>query len=123
MISTASVILVAGCSGNPAGAPEEIDDRAIEQATHGSYVAAISSNDVDTLMSNLTDDIVYQAPGAWRAGSLLARRRSRLGSRAILADTGLNGKKRRSDSPQAPTVPLSATPANRPIDLRQKVVR
>lgn len=35
-----------------------------EQAAHGGYVAAINSNDVETLMSDLTDDIVYQAPGA-----------------------------------------------------------
>ena len=30
----------------------------------GGYVAAINSNNVDTLMDMLTDDIVYQAPGA-----------------------------------------------------------
>ena len=37
---------------------------AAEQAAHGGYVAAINSNNVDTLMADLTDDIVYQAPGA-----------------------------------------------------------
>lgn len=35
----------------------------IEVAAHGAYVAAINSNDTDTLMSDMTDDIVYQAPG------------------------------------------------------------
>jgi ketosteroid isomerase-like protein len=32
-------------------------------AAHGDYVAAINSNDTETLMADLTDDIVYQAPG------------------------------------------------------------
>ena len=58
------VILVAGCSGRPVGAPEKVDIRATERAAHDGYVAAINSNDVDTLMADLTDDIVYQAPGA-----------------------------------------------------------
>lgn len=35
----------------------------VEQAAHGAYLAAINSNDVDKLMAELTDDIVYQAPG------------------------------------------------------------
>ena len=39
------------------------DDASIEQAAHGAYVAAINSNDVDTLLADLTDDIVYQSPG------------------------------------------------------------
>jgi ketosteroid isomerase-like protein len=60
----ASVILVAGCSGNPTGRPEKSGIRTIESAAHGGYVAAINSNDVDTLMADLTDDVVYQAPGA-----------------------------------------------------------
>lgn len=34
-----------------------------EAAAHGAYVAAINSNDTETLMADLTDDIVYQAPG------------------------------------------------------------
>jgi ketosteroid isomerase-like protein len=59
-----SVILLAGCSGNPASSPEKTSVRAIESAAHGGYVTAINSNDVNTLMSDLTDDIVYQAPGA-----------------------------------------------------------
>lgn len=35
----------------------------VEQAAHGDYVRAINSNDLSTLMADLTDDIVYQAPG------------------------------------------------------------
>ena len=56
-------LLVAGCSGSapPAG---PVDVAAIEQAAHGGYVAAINSNNVDTLMKSLTEDVVYQAPGA-----------------------------------------------------------
>lgn len=64
MLAMASAILVAGCSGKPADAPNDVDIRAIENAAHGGYIVAINSNDVDTLMSDLTDDIVYQAPGA-----------------------------------------------------------
>ena len=57
------LLLVAGCSGSapPAAA---VDVAAIEKAAHGGYVAAINSNNIDTLMENLTDDVVYQAPGA-----------------------------------------------------------
>lgn len=55
--------IVSACSGSPpAAAP--VDVAAIEKAAHGGYVAAINSNNVDTLMDMLTDDIVYQAPGA-----------------------------------------------------------
>jgi ketosteroid isomerase-like protein len=39
------------------------DHKSIEDAAHGAYVAAINSNDVDTLLADLTDDIVYQSPG------------------------------------------------------------
>jgi|SRR5579863_507485 len=35
---------------------------AIEAAAHRAYVAAINSNDTETLLADLTDDIVYQAP-------------------------------------------------------------
>ena len=52
-----------GCAGNraPDATP---DDRVIEASAHGAYVAAINSNDVDTLTADLTDDVVYQAPGS-----------------------------------------------------------
>ena len=36
--------------------------KSIETAAHEGYVTAINSNDVETLMADLTDDIVYQAP-------------------------------------------------------------
>ena len=39
------------------------DNKSIEQAAHGAYVTAINSNDVDSLLADLTDDIVYQSPG------------------------------------------------------------
>ena len=63
-LATATLAVLASCSAKPAGAPGAVDVQAIEKAAHGGYVAAINSNDVDTLMSDLTDDIVYQAPGA-----------------------------------------------------------
>ncbi len=57
------LLLMAGCSGSATPA-KPVDVAAIEEAAHGSYVAAINSNNVDTLMENLTDAVVYQAPGA-----------------------------------------------------------
>lgn len=39
------------------------DGKAIEDAAHGAYITAINSNNVDTLLADLTDDIVYQSPG------------------------------------------------------------
>jgi ketosteroid isomerase-like protein len=64
LLAVVSVILVNGCSRKPPGGSQQFDTRAIEQAAHNGYVAAINSNDIDTLMADLTDDIVYQAPGA-----------------------------------------------------------
>lgn len=59
---SALLILGACAASSPSGAPADI--KAIEKAAHDGYVAAINSNDVDTLMAVMTDDIVYQAPGA-----------------------------------------------------------
>lgn len=81
----ALLISTAGCSRTPAPVPPAASTEAIGQAAHGGYVAAINSNDVETLMGSLTDDIVYQAPGApevvgkaavrkWVAGYLAAYR-------------------------------------------------
>lgn len=39
MLAMTSLIVVAGCSGKPAGAPQAVDIRAIEKAAHGSYVS------------------------------------------------------------------------------------
>ena len=50
--------MLAGCTAK-APAP---DAKAIGEAAHGAYVAAINSNDVATLMADLTDDAVYQSP-------------------------------------------------------------
>jgi ketosteroid isomerase-like protein len=59
----ALLLLVAGCSGGETpSAPADI--KAIEAAAHGGYVMAINSNNVDTLMEGLTDDVVFQAQGA-----------------------------------------------------------
>jgi ketosteroid isomerase-like protein len=61
-IRAALSIAVAGCSS--ATAPAVPDVAAIEAQAHDGYVAAINSNDLDTLMAVLTDDVVYQASGA-----------------------------------------------------------
>jgi ketosteroid isomerase-like protein len=62
-ILAALLISLAGCSSGTATGTNAADVKAIETAVHGGYVAAINSNDVETLMASLTDDIVYQAPG------------------------------------------------------------
>jgi ketosteroid isomerase-like protein len=48
----------AGC----APSPPRLDRAAIEAATHGAYVEAINSNEVERIMSDLTADVVYQSP-------------------------------------------------------------
>ena len=47
-----------------APAPAPAPDRAIEHAAHGAYLAAINSNDLDRFMARLTEDVVFQMPGA-----------------------------------------------------------
>src|ERR1700761_4482460 len=43
--------------------PAHAAPSAAEQAAHDAYVAAINSNDLDTLAADLTDDVVFQSPG------------------------------------------------------------
>jgi ketosteroid isomerase-like protein len=57
---TVSGILVAMAAAASAEAP---DTQAVERAAHDAYVRAINSNDVATLLADLTDDVVYQSPG------------------------------------------------------------
>lgn len=56
------VALFAVTVGTAAGAQET--PQAIEKAAHDGYVTAINSNNVDILMADLTDDVVFQAQGA-----------------------------------------------------------
>ena len=46
----------------------EQDLAAIEQAAHGTFVDAINSNDTETLMAVLTDDVAFQYPGTELVG-------------------------------------------------------
>jgi ketosteroid isomerase-like protein len=57
---------VAACSAPQAQPPAAlaVDTAAIAHEAHAAYVAAINSNDVDSLMAVLTDDVVFQAPNA-----------------------------------------------------------
>jgi ketosteroid isomerase-like protein len=48
----------------PAPAPAEVDAKAVEAAAHDAYLAAINSNDIEALAADLTDDAVFQYPGA-----------------------------------------------------------
>jgi ketosteroid isomerase-like protein len=56
----ALALTLAGCTK----AEPLADAKAIEAAAHGAYVAAINSNNAETLLAGLTEDVVYQAPGA-----------------------------------------------------------
>lgn len=64
LVAAAFFIFLPACSEKPAKEASAAEITAIEAAAHGGYVSAINSNDVETLMASLTDDIVYQAPGA-----------------------------------------------------------
>lgn len=59
-IAALATAAAAGAWSAPATAGPDV--RAVEAAAHGAYVAAINSNDTETLMADLTDDVVYQAP-------------------------------------------------------------
>jgi len=61
-IQSRSVFIAASMALCMASAKAE-DSKSIEQAAHGAYVTAINSNDADTLLADLTDEIVYQFPG------------------------------------------------------------
>ncbi len=59
--------LLAGCSmprtaPSTAGAGAAVDTSAIARQAHESYVAAINSNNLDSLLAVLTDDVVYLSP-------------------------------------------------------------
>ncbi len=61
---TTRLCVILGCASLLAVASAGVaDSGAIERAAHDAYVSAINSNDVETLLADLTDDIVYQSPG------------------------------------------------------------
>ena len=63
LCSLALAASLAACA--PAAPPAAPDTAAIEtaaRAAHDDYVEAINSNNVDTLMGMLTDDVVYLSP-------------------------------------------------------------
>jgi len=57
-VIAALAVSLSACSGRAA----PTNTKSVEAAAHGAYVAAINSNDTETLMADLTDDIVYQVP-------------------------------------------------------------
>jgi ketosteroid isomerase-like protein len=59
-IAVIAALTVSSGAWSAHSAPTNI--KSVEAAAHGAYVAAINSNDIETLMADLTDDIVYQAP-------------------------------------------------------------
>jgi hypothetical protein len=87
------------------------DGGAVERAAHDRYVAAINSNDLDTLMGDLTDDVVYQAPGA---PEIVGKPAVRKWASDYLAAYHTIGRKCRSASPSAETGCSSAIPTDRP---------
>ncbi|EJL31145.1 nuclear transport factor 2 family protein [Novosphingobium sp. AP12] len=62
LIRRAALAALLALTGSCSAAPSATE--AIERLAHDTYVAAINSNDADTLLADLTDDVVYQAPGA-----------------------------------------------------------
>ncbi len=60
-IAVIAAVAVSLGAWSACAAPTNIES--VEAAAHGAYVAAINSNNTETLMADLTDDIVYQAPG------------------------------------------------------------
>ncbi len=57
-----STVLVLSLLATVHGGPARADDAA--HRAHEDYVTAINSNNLDTLMGMLTDDVVFMAPGA-----------------------------------------------------------
>ena len=49
-------------AGGVTMAAATVETSTIDAAAHGTYVAAINSNNIETLMADLTDDVVYQSP-------------------------------------------------------------
>jgi len=60
-IGVIAALAISLSAGSACAAP--INLKSVEATAHDAYVAAINSNDTETLMADLTDDIVYQAPG------------------------------------------------------------
>jgi ketosteroid isomerase-like protein len=59
----AGLALLAGCK--PVDPNHgRVDVQGIQRAAHHTYVSAINSNDPDRLIADLTDDVVFQIPGA-----------------------------------------------------------
>jgi ketosteroid isomerase-like protein len=59
-IAVIGAVAVSLSAWSARAAPTNI--KSVEAAAHGAYVAAINSNDTETLLADLNDDIVYQAP-------------------------------------------------------------
>ncbi len=53
--------LFCGACATPSGPPKAAADDPAAHRAHEAYVAAINSNDLDTLMGMLTDDVVYMS--------------------------------------------------------------
>lgn len=55
-------LALGACAPKAPTPPTAAEAAAIGEAAHKAYVDAINSNNADTLMGVLTDDVVYQAP-------------------------------------------------------------
>jgi ketosteroid isomerase-like protein len=70
-------IALAGLALLSGGGPAQAAANADEQSAHDRYVAAINSNNLDTFVADLTDDVVFQSPGQARiVGKAAVRRRA-----------------------------------------------
>jgi len=111
----AVITLCAACSA-PApqpGSNTAVSDAAAHQA-HDAYVTAINSNDLDSLLGMLTDDVVFLSANE---PVMVVRPRSSRGSRVISRRSRRAGISRFRSSSSAATGPLSATHTNQPTRL------
>ena len=66
MLSSATwfrMVVIVGSVMLGVASAKAADSKSVEHAAHDAYVSAINSNDVETLLADLTDDIVYQSSG------------------------------------------------------------
>jgi len=63
-VALAVIAVVAGCAPQRATPPSaaRLDTLAVQHAAHESYANAINSNNLDSLLAALTDDVVYLSP-------------------------------------------------------------
>ena len=120
MLSSATwfrMVVIVGSVMLGVASAKAADSKSVEHAAHDAYVSAINSNDVDTLLADLTDDIVYQSPGEPAASGPLTDKPSSRGSvtatHELAAESGTSrrrGIRARSRGSRSHSPPHANTP-------------